>query len=488
MCGIFGCICRKGSKGCVGLKKLKPLQVDQIRRRGPDAVSSVDMEVGGCSVSLCGTVLHMRGQLTKQPVVSEGGNALLWNGEVYGGLKLRDDENDTTTVLEALDKCSSDEEVLAILSSIRGPWAMVYMQYSTGRMWFGRDVFGRRSLLWHLPSEVEDFFAVTSVAAKDSLDWEHSVGDADKDQLWKEIPAVGVFYVDLKKLFSEGVVSSLWCCPWIQGEQPYQEDVECSIDHIHTSMKLRVVERSNLFVNFPPLNKTIPSCDRKESHVTGSQETVVIHDEIFPSRSIGTSVDTKLCVKESDKQLDQSVKSHGGKQKQKTCILQPQDGVQEYDPVVKPVNAQQQVVAEKHPESNQQQQQCGMGAKLRSSQQQLGMGTNLGTKHEQPDIKNVGDHSVGSRDAEKDDLKPFHGSALSRGQQTLPSDLAAYFLDLLRQSVLRRVHNLPVVAKAEVKDGCLATGARLGILFSGGVDSVVMAALADLYVAHGPPQ
>jgi hypothetical protein len=23
MCGIFGCICRKGSKGCVGLKKLK---------------------------------------------------------------------------------------------------------------------------------------------------------------------------------------------------------------------------------------------------------------------------------------------------------------------------------------------------------------------------------------------------------------------------------------------------------------------------------
>ena len=63
--------------------------MDQIRRRGPDAVSSVDMEVGGCSVSLCGTVLHMRGQLTKQPVVSEGGNALLWNGEVYGGLKVR---------------------------------------------------------------------------------------------------------------------------------------------------------------------------------------------------------------------------------------------------------------------------------------------------------------------------------------------------------------------------------------------------------------
>ena len=62
------------------------------------------------------------------------------------------------------------------------------------------------------------------------------------------------------------------------------------------------------------------------------------------------------------------------------------------------------------------------------------------------------------------------------------SNLAFSFLDVLRQSVHRRVHNLPAVCRAEVKDGCLVTGARLGILFSGGVDSVVMAALADMYV------
>lgn len=31
-------------------------------------------------------------------------------------------------------------------------------------MWFGRDVFGRRSLLWHLPADTEDCFALCSAA------------------------------------------------------------------------------------------------------------------------------------------------------------------------------------------------------------------------------------------------------------------------------------------------------------------------------------
>jgi len=30
-------------------------------------------------------------------------------------------------------------------------------------LWFGRDVFGRRSLLWHLPHGAEDCFTLTSI-------------------------------------------------------------------------------------------------------------------------------------------------------------------------------------------------------------------------------------------------------------------------------------------------------------------------------------
>ena len=44
--------------------------------------------------------------------------------------------------------------------------AMLYVvvQRLTGEIWFGRDVFGRRSLLWHLPTSNEDCFALCSAA------------------------------------------------------------------------------------------------------------------------------------------------------------------------------------------------------------------------------------------------------------------------------------------------------------------------------------
>ena len=42
--------------------------------------------------------------------------------------------------------------------------AMSPMQASTQSLWFGRDVFGRRSLLWHLPQAgADDCLALSSV-------------------------------------------------------------------------------------------------------------------------------------------------------------------------------------------------------------------------------------------------------------------------------------------------------------------------------------
>lgn len=37
-------------------------------------------------LTLFGAVLHLRGQCTLQPVVDDAGNALVWNGEVFGGI------------------------------------------------------------------------------------------------------------------------------------------------------------------------------------------------------------------------------------------------------------------------------------------------------------------------------------------------------------------------------------------------------------------
>lgn len=40
------------------------------------------------TMCLEGAVLHMRDPLTPQPLVGSGGDALLWNGEVFAGLKV----------------------------------------------------------------------------------------------------------------------------------------------------------------------------------------------------------------------------------------------------------------------------------------------------------------------------------------------------------------------------------------------------------------
>ena len=60
-----------------------------LGRRGPDAAGAHRVGVGG-GMTMCleGAVLHMRDPLTPQPLVGSGGDALLWNGEVFAGLKV----------------------------------------------------------------------------------------------------------------------------------------------------------------------------------------------------------------------------------------------------------------------------------------------------------------------------------------------------------------------------------------------------------------
>ena len=39
---------------------------------------------------------------------------------------------------------------------------------SEQKLWFGRDYFGRRSLLWHVPTNPRDVLALTSVTERNS--------------------------------------------------------------------------------------------------------------------------------------------------------------------------------------------------------------------------------------------------------------------------------------------------------------------------------
>ncbi|XP_054643974.1 asparagine synthetase domain-containing protein 1 isoform X2 [Dunckerocampus dactyliophorus] len=194
MCGIF-CVL---SLSPAHFKRDNDLS-EHLKRRGPN--SSKDCIATGSNhhyqCFFSAHVLHMRGLLTPQPIEDTTGNILVWNGEIFGGLQVLPSQNDTAVVLKCLSSCSTSSEILSVLSTIRGPWAFAYYQKSEEYLWFGRDYFGRRSLLWKYDAEIKTL-TLTSVAS-------NTCGPGQS--AWQEVPAVGVYRIDLKAVFESGLLS-----------------------------------------------------------------------------------------------------------------------------------------------------------------------------------------------------------------------------------------------------------------------------------------
>lgn len=253
MCGIF----------C--LLSLSPAQFEwdktvyeHLKRRGPN--SSKDFTVTDtnlcCRCLFSAHVLHMRGLLTPQPVQDRSGNILVWNGEIFGGLPLIPEENDTAVVSERLSSCNSPSEILSVLSTLRGPWGFVYYQKAGDYIWFGRDYFGRRSLLWKFDEDV-NALTLTSVAA-------HTSGPVCS--VWQEVPAVGVYRIDLRAVTEAGCVT-FEVYPWAHAGDDllatYSETIPVP------SGCAAVMNQSGLLLTSPVcrLNMSIPkTLDETEIH------------------------------------------------------------------------------------------------------------------------------------------------------------------------------------------------------------------------------
>jgi len=86
----------------------------------------------------------------------------------------------------------SDSQVLDVLQRIEGPYSIVFWQASTCRLWFARDCLGRRSLLWHKPTDEDDSFYLSSVSSSPNV--------TENGTFWEEVPADGVYCVHIDKL------------------------------------------------------------------------------------------------------------------------------------------------------------------------------------------------------------------------------------------------------------------------------------------------
>ncbi|NWH75599.1 ASND1 protein, partial [Piaya cayana] len=175
-----------------------------LRRRGPDSSQQLIKTASDLSYEcvFSGHVLHLRGVMTPQPLEDADSNIFLWNGEIFSGVPVRDLENDTEVMFRHLTLCSSEADIVSLFSSLQGPWSFIYYQASKHSLWFGRDYFGRRSLLWQFNNEVNSAFCLTSV----------SINSKSSNQC-QEVPASGIFKIDLNACATTNSLS-LTLFPW----------------------------------------------------------------------------------------------------------------------------------------------------------------------------------------------------------------------------------------------------------------------------------
>jgi len=120
-----------------------------LLRRGPDAVDSTTVVCGDVAVELHASLLQLRGTDTCVALKRLDGCFLCYNGEVFDGVAVRDEENDGDALCASL--VSSRTLVPGVLSRLRGPWSLVFLDSGNGVLWFGRDIFGRRRFAHNQP-------------------------------------------------------------------------------------------------------------------------------------------------------------------------------------------------------------------------------------------------------------------------------------------------------------------------------------------------
>lgn len=253
----------------VSLSPRTCLLTDQVRNhltnRGPDHSKDVTRTVTNpeykCLFSA--HVLQMRGGLTPQPLQDSSGNLLLWNGEIFGGLEVGPDENDTAALLQHLSIQENSMGICKVLSQVRGPWSFVYYEVAKHYIWFGRDYFGRRSLLWHLdPQEV--ILTLSSVASCPSA--------SDVPQ-WHEVPAAGVYRLDLKVCASNSKELTIEVFPWGNtDDHPLDYTPDFVWEHLPTyATVMPNLSGISLYSPVCPMNMSTSAPERPTAYVESPQ-------------------------------------------------------------------------------------------------------------------------------------------------------------------------------------------------------------------------
>lgn len=164
MCGILAILGEEiiHNNDIQGLREL-------LSARGPDFISRpLRRQTNiGLDLTFHAAILHLRGQeLQKQPLIDSQNNILLFNGLVYKFDQIPVDfkQSDTLFISNKLSSCATEEEILNTLAAIDGPFAFIYWNERLNTLFYGRDIFGRKSLCCLVNNETKRISAISTIA------------------------------------------------------------------------------------------------------------------------------------------------------------------------------------------------------------------------------------------------------------------------------------------------------------------------------------
>jgi len=178
MCGIYFCYGRQPD--CPRFKQFETKCRHMITRRGPDVVNFRELD----GVGILSSVLWLQGSSVFPQPVNNDHHCFLWNGDIYLYDNTRWDSrlSDTEFIYSKLRDCETDCDIIRTLERIKGPWAFVFWDKARDCLWYGRDFFGRQSLLM---SRTESCLVLTSCAPRNDL------------LSFSEVPANGIYKLNL---------------------------------------------------------------------------------------------------------------------------------------------------------------------------------------------------------------------------------------------------------------------------------------------------
>lgn len=200
MCGILAilgeCLIQDEA-----LKKLETL----IDKRGPDFNSPLIDHATTCKLNLKlkASILHLRGDvMQKQPCVDAHNNALVFNGQIYAfnGEELDKSISDTSFLIRELMSGKSSADIVDIFSKIDGPFSFIYWRDDLNTIFYGRDIFGRKSLCTLVDGSSSYPCAISTLAI-------HGLTEPFK---WDEVDCSGFYSINFSEIENPKKSRYLW--------------------------------------------------------------------------------------------------------------------------------------------------------------------------------------------------------------------------------------------------------------------------------------